>query len=53
VKNGGSSNYFEYAIDLMLEKHDVYAVDISDFPSIEIDTKEDLEQAQYLAKNFH
>ena len=48
VKNAGSCNYFEYAVDSMLEKHDIYAVDVSNFPVIEVDTKEDLEQARNL-----
>jgi choline kinase len=50
VKNAGSCNYFEYAVDSMLEKHDIYAVDVSNFPVIEVDTKEDLEQARNLFK---
>ena len=51
VKSGGASNYFEYALDLMLEKHNVYAMDISEFPCIEIDTMDDLEQAKSLRKD--
>lgn len=51
IAAGGSKHYFEYALDLILETEDVFAVDISDFTSIEIDTL-DLERAKVLAKKL-
>lgn len=50
-KDSSKNSYFELAIDSMLEEHDVYGIDITEFPCIEVDTKEDLETANCIVKN--
>ncbi len=50
--SNGASCYFEAAVNLMLDSLCVFAVDISRFPSVEIDTHEDLMHARELAKEL-
>jgi choline kinase len=53
LKNSdGVTCYFEAAVNLMLNDLGVFAVDISKFPSVEIDTHEDLMRARKLASKF-
>ena len=51
IDKRGKSNYFESAIEPILNKHDVFFEDISHLPCIEIDFKEDLQKANQLVKN--
>ena len=51
IDEGGKSDYFEAAIDPILNFQDVYYEDISHFPCIEIDFKEDLQKANELVKD--
>ena len=51
IDDGGKSDYFEAAIDPILNVQDVYFEDISHLPCIEIDFKEDLQKANELVKN--
>jgi choline kinase len=46
VEAGGKADYFEAAIHPILNDTSVHYIDCSDLPSIEIDFKEDFEQAQ-------
>ncbi len=48
VEAGGKNDYFEAAIQPLLEKTEVYYEDVSEFPCIEIDFIEDLEYARKL-----
>jgi choline kinase len=50
--SNGANCYFEAAVNLMLDGLGVFAVDISKFPSVEIDTHEDLMHARELAKEL-
>jgi choline kinase len=50
--SNGANCYFEAAVNLMLDGLGVFAVDISKFPSVEIDTNEDLMHARELAKEL-
>ena len=47
---GGENDYFEAAIHLLLEKTDVRFLDVSEYPCLEIDFKEDLDSARNLFK---
>lgn len=51
IDAGGKSDYFEAAIQPLLNESDVYYEDVSDLPCIEIDFAEDLDQAQELVQN--
>jgi len=48
VEAGGKNDYFEAAIQPLLEKTDVYFEDVSEFPCLEIDFLEDLKTARKL-----
>jgi len=48
VKEGKVNAFFELAVQRMLSDYDLYAVDVSDLPCIEIDTYDDLEEARNL-----
>ena len=50
IDSGGVNDYFEAAIQPILKKIDVYYVDVSEFPCMEIDFIEDLEKARSLFK---
>ncbi len=49
IEAGGKEDYFEAAIDPLLEKNSVFYEDVSDLPCIEVDFAEDLENARRLA----
>ena len=51
IDDGGKSDYFESAIDPLLNTHNVYFEDITHLPCIEIDFNEDLQKANQLVKN--
>jgi choline kinase len=46
VKEGKVNEFFEVALDRALKTYDVYAVDVSDLPCIEVDTYEDFNTAK-------
>lgn len=46
VKEGKVNEFFEVALDRTLKTYDVYAVDVSDLPCIEVDTYEDFNTAK-------
>ncbi len=46
VQEGQQMSFFEAAVDRILDKHPMYAEDISDIPVVEIDFPEDLEKAR-------
>lgn len=46
VKEGKTNAFFELAVQRMLQGHNVYAIDISDLPCIEIDTHQDYNEAK-------
>lgn len=48
VKEGKVNEFFEVALDRALKSFDVYAVDVSDLPCIEVDTYEDFNIAKKL-----
>ena len=50
IDSGGVNDYFEAAIQPILKKIDIYYVDVSEFPCMEIDFIEDLEKARSLFK---
>ena len=50
IDSGGVNDYFESAIQPILKKIDIYYVDVSEFPCMEIDFIEDLEKARSLFK---
>ena len=50
IDSGGVNDYFEAAIQPILKKIDIYYVDVSEFPCMEIDFIEDLEKARGLFK---
>lgn len=50
IEAGGENDYFEAAIHLLLGKIDVRFLDVSEFPCLEIDFKEDLDSARNLFK---
>ena len=50
IDSGGVNDYFEAAIQPILKKIDIYYVDVSEFPCMEIDFIEDLEMARSLFK---
>ena len=50
IDSGGVNDYFEAAIQPILKKMDIYYVDVSEFPCMEIDFIEDLEEARSLFK---
>lgn len=47
----GRTNYFEAAIEPLLDRHELYYEDVSLLPCIEIDFMEDLKKANELVKN--
>ncbi len=51
IKSGGGNDYFEASISLLLDKVDVRFLDVSEFPCLEIDFKEDLDSARELFKS--
>ncbi len=51
INAGGQNDYFEAAIQPLLDKTNVYYVDVSKYPCMEIDFIEDLELARELYKN--
>ena len=44
IVSGGLNDYFEAAIHPLLDKTEIYYVDVSEFPCMEIDFIEDLEK---------
>ena len=48
IKAGGNDDYFEAAIQLLLDKTDIRYVDVSKYPCLEIDFIEDLNSARKL-----
>jgi choline kinase len=48
LKNTGRNEWFEKALDILLSKVEVMMTDVSHYPSIEIDTPEDLVEARDL-----
>ena len=53
INAGGKNDYFEAGIQPLLDKTDVYFIDVSKYPCLEIDFIEDLESARKLFKeNF-
>jgi len=46
VEEGKVDKFFEVALDRALKSYDVYAVDVSDLPCIEVDTYEDFNTAK-------
>ena len=50
IVSGGLNDYFEAAIHPLLDKTEIYYVDVSEFPCMEIDFIEDLEKARNLFK---
>ena len=50
VDAGGKNDYFEAAIQPLLDKVDTHFIDISEYPCLEIDFIEDLESARKLFK---
>ena len=51
VDAGGKNDYFEAAIQPLLDKVDTHFIDISEYPCLEIDYLEDLESARELFKD--
>ena len=51
IDAGGENDYFEAAIHLLLDKTDVRFLDVSEYPCLEIDFKEDLDSARNLFRN--
>ena len=51
VDAGGKNDYFEAAIQPLLDKVDTHFIDISEYPCLEIDFLEDLESARELFKD--
>ena len=51
IEAGGKNDYFEAGIEQLLEKLQVYYVDVSEYPCLEIDFIEDLESARKLFKS--
>ena len=51
VDAGGRNDYFEAAIQPLLDKVDTHFIDISEYPCLEIDFLEDLESARELFKD--
>ena len=48
IDASGENDYFEAAIHLLLDKTDVRFLDVSEYPCLEIDFKEDLDSARNL-----
>ena len=48
IESGGLNDYFEAAIHPLLEKTKIHYTDVSEFPCMEIDFIEDLEEARTL-----
>jgi len=48
VREGKVEAFFELAVDHLLGDYNIYAVDVSDFPCVEIDTYEDYKQARQI-----
>ena len=51
IKAGGKNDYFEAAIQPLLEKQIVHYLDVTEYPCLEIDFIEDLESARKLFKS--
>lgn len=51
VAEGQANNFFEYAVDQMLNTKNLYAVPTDDLPCVEIDFPEDLDRALQLFEN--
>ena len=51
INSGGKNDYFEASISLLLDKIDVRFLDVSEFPCLEVDFKEDLDSARELFKS--
>tara|TARA_Y100000996_G_scaffold77404_1_gene52171 strand:+ start:96 stop:815 length:720 start_codon:yes stop_codon:yes gene_type:complete len=51
IDAGGKNDYFEAAIQPLLDKVDTHFIDISEYPCLEIDFLEDLESARELFKD--
>ena len=51
INSGGVNDYFEASISLILDKIDVRFLDVSEFPCLEVDFKEDLDTARELFKS--
>lgn len=49
IAAGGKEDYFEAAMDLILNEQPVFYTDVSQFSCLEVDFSEDLEQARFLA----
>lgn len=49
IEAGGKEDYFEAAMDLILDDNPVFFTDVSEYPCLEIDFSEDLEKARSLA----
>lgn len=50
ISAGGKEDYFEAAMDKILNHHHVFYNDVTNYPCVEIDFIEDLEKARKLAK---
>ncbi|MFQ6677778.1 MAG: sugar phosphate nucleotidyltransferase [Fidelibacterota bacterium] len=50
INAGGKEDYFEAAIELILNKNHVYFTDVSNYPCLEIDFAEDLINARAIAE---
>ncbi len=50
IDAGGKEDYFEAAIELILNRHHVYFTDVSRYPCLEIDFAEDLDYARKIAE---
>ncbi len=50
IQAGGKEDYFEAAIELILNKNHVYLTDVSKYPCLEIDFAEDLKSARAIAE---
>lgn len=46
VKKGEVNAFFELAVQYMLNDNEIYAIDVSDLPCVEIDTYDDLQEAR-------
>ena len=46
VKKGEVDAFFELAVQYMLDNNEIYSIDVSDLPCVEIDTYDDLEEAR-------
>ena len=51
INAGGQNDYFEAAIQPLLNKLDVHYIDVTEYPCLEIDFIEDLKSARKLFKH--